>query len=331
MSQLTPETPDLSISIINTNNRAIALQCLESVFANQEGLKLEVIVVNNACTDGSTAAIQARFPQARIIENERMLGFSSNNNLALTGSVDGSVFFTANPQPHGGRGDGVAQGRYWMLLNDDTIVQPGAFQAMVAFMDQHPQAGVVGAALLNKDGSPQLCYDYIPHPLYEGLRPLSEYLRPPPKSHGQPLETGYVGGACLMVRASAIQRNYCSAAIGVLDRRFDPLYSEEVDWCYRFIQAGWKIYHLPQARVIHLGEVAKRRTSLQRYERIYAKKAIFFRKHSGVSGARIYKVVLWVSNLIKAILWLALWALRRPGARQEFEIHWNIVRWAFKF
>lgn len=295
--------PDISIAMINTNNREIALQCLESVFATCGDLSLQVILVNNACRDGSTQAVSERFPQVEIIEHEQMLGFSTNNNLALERAV----------------------GRYWMLLNDDTIVQPGAFQEMVQYMDQNPQAGVVGAALLNRDGTAQYCYDFVPHPLYEGLRPFSEYLQPHPASQGEPLETGFVCGACLMVRAELAK------TIGLLDPRFDPLYSEEVDWCYRFFQAGWKVYHLPQAKVIHLGEVSKRRSSKERYERIYAKKAIFFRKHHGKAATRVYKATLVMTNLVKAMLWSAAWGIRRPGARNEAELHWYIVRKAVNF
>jgi GT2 family glycosyltransferase len=289
--------------MINTNNREVALACLESVYATAGDLSLQVVVVNNACTDGSAVEIQARFPRVEIIENERMLGFSTNNNLALA----------------------RATGRYWMLLNDDTIVQPGAFQALVDFMDWNPQAGVVGAALLNRDGSPQFCYDFLPNPLYDGLRPLSEYILPPPSSDSEPLEAGYVGGACLMVRANAAQQ------VGLLDTRFDPLYSEEVDWCYRFKQAGWKVYHLPQAKVIHLGEVSARKTSLTRYERTYAKKTIFFRKHYGEFGAWVYKIILWVANLGKSFYWGIVGCFGQKGARQEFSIHWNIVKRALKF
>lgn len=295
--------PDITISIINTNNREVALACLESVYATAGDLDLQVVVVNNACIDGSAAEIRARFPQVELIENERMLGFSTNNNLAL----------------------GRARGRYWMLLNDDTIVQPGAFQALVRFMDENQQAGVVGAALLNRDGSPQFCYDYSPNPIYDGLRPLSEFIWPPPLSRGQPLIVGYVGGACLMVRAGAAQ------AVGLLDTQFDPLYSEEVDWCYRFRQAGWKVYHLPQAKVIHLGEVSARKTSFARYERIYAKKTVFFRKHYGEPGAWVYKITLWVANLVKSLFWGLVGCFGQKKARQEFSIHWNIVKRAFSF
>jgi GT2 family glycosyltransferase len=294
---------DLTISMINTNNRQVALACLESVYATAGDLSLQVIVVDNACTDGSAAEIQARFPQVEIIENENMLGFSTNNNLALARAV----------------------GRYWMLLNDDTLVQPGAFQAMLAFMDENPQVGVVGAALLNRDGTEQYCYDFRPQPLYEGLRPFSEIIQPPPKSNGNPLETGFVSGACLMVRASAAQ------IVGLLDTRFDPLYSEEVDWCFRFYQAGWKVVHLPQAQVIHLGEVASRKTSLERYERIFKKKAVFFRKHFGNAAVWVYKLSLWIANFIKSCFWVLLWVFRKPGADQEAKIHWNIVRKALSF
>lgn len=289
---------DISVSIINTNNREVALACLESVFAQAGELALQVIVVNNACRDGSGEAIGARFSQVELIEQAEMRGFSTNNNLAL----------------------GRANGRYWMLLNDDTLVQPGAFQALAAFLDGHPEAGVAGARLLNRDGSEQSCYGFSPNPLYEGLQPFSEYLVCKPKSKGQPLETGWVHGACLMVRAEAARQ------VGLLDTRFDPLYSEEIDWCYRFRKAGWGVFHVPTARVIHLGEVAARSMSVERYERIFAKKAVFFRKHFGEGTTRVYKACLYLANLIKAGLWLAAWGLGNPEARQEFRVHWNIVR-----
>ncbi len=289
---------DISVSIINTNNREVALACLESVYAQAGELALQVIVVNNACRDGSREAIGARFPQVELIEQAEMRGFSTNNNLALA----------------------QARGRYWMLLNDDTLVQPGAFQAMAVFMDEHLQAGVAGARLLNRDGSDQPCYGFSPNPLYEGLQPFSEYLVRKPKSKGQPLETGWVHGACLMARASA------AGQVGLLDTRFDPLYSEEIDWCYRFRKAGWQIFHLPSARVIHLGEVAARSVSVERYERIFAKKAVFFRKHFGEGTTRVYKASLYFANLLKAGLWLLAWVLGKPEARQEFRVHWNIVR-----
>jgi GT2 family glycosyltransferase len=295
--------PDISISIVNTNNREIVLQCLASIAQTAGDLDLEVIVVDNACTDASAEAIAMQHPQVRQIEHSQMLGFSTNNNLAFA----------------------QACGRYLMLLNDDTIVQPGAFQAMLAFMDSHPEAGVVGALLLSSDGTFQKCYDHNPHPLYDGLQPISEYLRPLPPSNGLPLQVATVHGACMMVRASAAE------TIGYLDTRFDPLYSEETDWCFRFRKAGWKVYHLPAAQVIHLEARTMNRSPVKRYERIFEKKAVFFRKHYGPGTVALYKVCLFGVNLAKALVWSLLWAVKKEGARAESHIHWNMVRRALFF
>lgn len=288
---------DLSISIINTNNRNMVLECLDSIFKTTEGINLEIIVVNNACMDGSTQAIHKRFPQVNILVNESMLGFSTNNNLAFS----------------------QASGSYLMLLNDDTLVKPNAFKLMVEFMDNNPEAAVVGAKLFNPDGSTQLSYDFSPNPIYDGLRPLSEFLLPVPKSNDKPLEVDNVSGACMMVRASAVND------IGLLDTSFDPIYSEEVDWCFRFKKAGWKIFHLPSAKVIHRGGATMERNSLGRYERIYEKKGLFFKKHYGKGALTTYKAILMFSNLGKTLSWLILWSLNTDGAREEVKTHWNLV------
>lgn len=290
--------PDISISIINTNNRQMVLDCLGSVFQTKGQLNLEIFVVCNACRDGSQEAIRKNFPDVKIIEHDEMLGFSTNNNLAFNQST----------------------GRYLMLLNDDTIVLPGAFQEMVAFADDHPEAGVVGACLVGPDQAPQKSYDFSPNPFYDGLQPISELLIPLPGAHGKPLEVENVGGACMLVRASAAKK------IGYLDTRFDPLYSEEVDWCFRFRKAGWKIFHLPQARVIHLGGATMSRIPVKRYERIFEKKALFFRKHYGKGVVAVYKVCLLLMNIIKSFAWTVMWALGRKSAGDEMKIHWHMVR-----
>lgn len=292
------ERPDITVSIVNTNNRELVLQCLTSLYTTAGVLNLEVFVVNNACIDGSTDAILRKFPQVKIIEHSEMLGFSTNNNLVFS----------------------QAKGRYLMLLNDDTIICPGAFQTMVTYMDLHPDTGVVGANLLNVDGTMQACYSHSPHPLYEGLQPLSEILYPLPMSKGMPLEVANVCGACMLVRASVVSE------IGYLDPLFDPLYSEEIDWCFRFKKSGWKVYHLPEAQVIHLEGTTMNRSPIGRYERIFEKKAIFYRKHYGWGTLAVYKTTLLLSNLIKSIAWGILWGMGKKDAGLEVKTHWNMAR-----
>jgi N-acetylglucosaminyl-diphospho-decaprenol L-rhamnosyltransferase len=295
--------PDISVSIVNINRRELLLQCLESLYQTAADLNLEVFVVNNACTDGSAEAVRQRFPQVDVIEREAIQGFSSNNNLALRRS----------------------RGRYLLLLNNDTILHPGALQELTVFLNGHPEAAVVAAQLLDADGALQYSYDYAPSPLYEGLRPVSEHLRPRPKSNGQPLEVEFVSAACMLVRAAAAQQ------VGYFDVAFDPWYSEDADWCYRFRQAGWKIFILPAARVTHLGEVNERRFSAERYEIIYKQKARFFRKHSGRLAVWAYKIVLFVNNIFKLLYWSLAWLTGRRNAAIKVKIHAMMVRRSLSF
>lgn len=290
--------PDITISIINTNNRQMTLDCLRSVFANTHQATFEVYVVDNACTDGSAEAIQAEFPQVHLIRNERKLGFSTNNNLVFS----------------------RATGRYLMLLNDDTVVQDGAFDQMVAFMDAHPEAGACGANLLNPDGTRQQACDYPPHPLYDALRPISTWLRPMRCDSHQPSKVGSVCGACMLVRCEVANQ------VGLLDTDFDPLYSEEVEWCHRIRQAGWKIYHLPQAKVIHYGSQTMNRVPLHKLERLYEKKALFFRKHYGHGSAWVFKAALCVSSVAKVLGWIVAYPFLNQTATSKVAAHWHIAR-----
>jgi len=290
--------PDLSISIINTNNCEITLNCLRSLFANTTHVSLEVFVVDNASTDGSAEAIRAEFPHVKIIRNEVRLGFSTNNNLAL----------------------GQARGRHLMLLNDDTIVLPGALEHMVAYLDAHPEVGAVGGYLLNPDMTFQGGYDYDLHPVHEALRPLSDWIgRRSIREQTVPIEVDWVCGACMVVRREVVDQ------VGLLDTAFDPLYTEETDWCYRIRRAGWRIVLLPQARVIHLGGQTMNRTPLHKVEILRRHQALYFRKHQGQVSLWIFKVLLFVSSLAKLVVWLVRCPLGGNAARARVQVHWHTV------
>jgi GT2 family glycosyltransferase len=126
-----------------------------------------------------------------------------------------------------------------------------------------------------------------------------------------------------MVRASY------AAQIGFLDTRFDPLYSKEVDWCFRFRKAGWKVIHLPQAHVIHLGGVTMKRASMRRLERIYEKKALFFRKHFSPATLWVYKISLFFTSLAKTLLWSLNYLVNyknRAEIKEQLRTFWNLTR-----
>ena len=195
-----------------------------------------------------------------------------------------------------------AQGRYVLLLNPDTEVHPGALEALVAFMDAHPQAGACGARLLNADGSLQpACHPMLTPGrefwrllFLERLRPRATY----PMHRWDtvtPRRVEVIKGACLLLRRAALDQ------VGVLDDSYF-MYTEEVDLCYRLAQAGWELWYVPAAVVTHYGEASSRQVREEMYVQLYRSKIQFYRKFGGAPRARLAKTLL---ALAYAPRWLA--------------------------
>jgi GT2 family glycosyltransferase len=257
---------DLSIIIVNWNTCDLLADCLKSIYTTTQDLSFETIVIDNGSSDGSVARVQAEFPQVRLVVNGQNVGFAPANNQGIA------------------RG----QGRYLLLLNSDTQVQPGALAALVRFADAQPQAGVVGCRLLNADGSLQPSWANFPTVWTEVTGQLVRGGRVV-ANQAEAVEVDWVGGACFLVRAKAV------AAVGLLDERYF-MYAEEVDWCYRMQQYGWKIYYLVNAQVIHLGGGSASRASFGQLRRLYESKLRFFAKHYGHRQAEWLRYGLIVAN-----------------------------------
>jgi GT2 family glycosyltransferase len=248
----------LSIVIVNWNTEEYLLHCLRSIFEMGQGTAWEIIIVDNGSQDGGRIEVKRAFPSVHIIENEKNLGFAKAVNQGLQ----------------------KASGRYALLLNPDTQVKDGAIERLVSFMDAHSDVGVVGAQLLNADGSKQNSIANFPSLATELLnKSLLRWLSPkrfPGKeeSYAGPIEVDSVIGACMVVRRKAMEQ------VGLLDEDYF-LFLEETDWCYRMKRAGWKIYHVPQAEVYHFqgksAETAKKRAKVEFYRSRYH----FFRKNRG--------------------------------------------------
>ncbi len=270
--------PDLSISIINWNTHELLAGCLQTIEQNKDGLKVEVIVVDNASKDGSQEMVQKRFPHVILLENEENLGFARANNQAIEAS----------------------HGRYIMLLNSDTLLQPGSPQAMVSFMDSHPDVGIVGAELLHRDGSLQRSWAKFPSIFSEVLganfRSRKRYTT---KKAPLAYEVDWVGGACLLIRRTTMEQ------VGPLDERFF-MYSEELDWCYRTRQLGWLVCYLPGATVVHLGGQSSRLASRRMKAELYKSKLLFFCKHYGRQRALLLTVFLQLMFYARGVLSMAL-------------------------
>ncbi len=253
-------TVDLSVIIVNWNTRDLLAQCLRSVYDTAEGIRLEVLVVDNASTDRSADMVREHFPQVRLLRNDENVGFARANNQAAVES----------------------EGRYLLFLNSDAILQLGAIGSLLGLAEAQPRAGIVGAQLQNPDGSFQASHSPFPNLWHEfsilsGLgRLLYGYWHP---SHGPEDEKGpqivdYVEGACLLVRREA----YLST--GGMDEGYF-MYAEDVDLCYAMRKQGWQVWYQPAAKVTHVGSGSSRNRRIYREADLYCSRVRFFRKNYG--------------------------------------------------
>lgn len=296
----------LSIVIVSWNTRALLEQCLASIYTHPPSVAFETIVVDNASRDGSADAARQGFPQARLIENAVNVGFAPANNQAIE----------------------LCQGELVLLLNPDTRVLPGALDAMIRFMDEHPQAGAAGARVLNPDGTLQTsCY---PAPtLSRELWRLFHLDRL--RAYGVYDMAGWdvrrsrqvdaVLGACLIARRRTLDQ------VGALD----PDYfftGEEIDLCHRIRSAGWSIHWIPQAGIIHYGGQSARQVAAQSFLHLYQGKVLYFRKRHGWLTAQLYKLVVAAATLSRLLLSPLAWLEPAERRRQHLSLaghYWRLL------
>jgi GT2 family glycosyltransferase len=302
---------DLSIIIVNWNTKNLLIQCLESIFRTAGEVDLEVFVVDNGSTDGSGRAVKERFPDVKVIENQRNVGFARANNQALR----------------------ISKGKYLLLLNPDAQVKGKVIEELISFMEAHSKVGISGVQLLNPNGSKQNSIANFPSLTTEFLnKSLLRRLFPkkfPGKERedSEPIEVDSVIGACLMVRRDALEQ------VGLLDEDYF-LFLEETDWCYRMRRAGWKVYHVPQAEVYHFqgksAEQEKKRAKVQYYRSRYH----FFKKNRGTWQW----FVLLIGLLIKLMLELVLTGIGNlftlfaiQDWKERFSVYVHLLWWHLKF
>ena len=265
---------DLAIVIVSWNVRELLEACLASVYERlkRSSLRGNVWVVDNASMDGSAEMVGEHFPLARLIANEINVGFAAANNQALR------VMGFSSTEHH-------ELPRYVLLLNPDTEVLDDALTTMVRFLDENPRAGVAGAKLLYPDGRlqhsafafPSLAQAFLDFfPLHYRLLNSRLNGRYPRKLYeqGDPFPIGHPLGAALMARGKAIQE------VGLLDERFF-IYCEEIDWCLRIKKAGWGIYCVLRAEVVHHEAKSTRQVRGEMFVALWRSRYLLFEKHYG--------------------------------------------------
>jgi len=299
-------TVDLSVSIINTDNHDLLRECLKSIFEGTREVSLEVLVIENASMDGSGEMVEREFPQVRLIRNKSRLRFCANHNQVLR----------------------IAEGRIILILNEDTIIPPGSFDKVVAYMEAHPDAGAVGVTIRNPDGSLQYSYARFPSLFSTTLLALSlnrffqdgHYPFHRLTSDLSPREVDWTNGACLAVRREILN------AVGLLDEDL-LIYGEETDWCYRIRKAGWKVHYLPDVSIYHYQGKSTSQDRPRRRFRINRSALYFFRKHYTWPRVLALRAMLFATSLARLLLWapLALWRRHRRRARLEAIYNWRTM------
>ena len=281
----------VSVIIVSWNVRDLLDKCLASLCKAAAGLaqserenpQIEIIVVDSASEDGSVDMVRRKYPQAAVLPQKENIGFTRGSNIGLA----------------------HAQAPYFLLLNPDTELGDDALLQMLAYMDQHPDAGILGPHTLNTDGSHQSTRRRFPT-LMTGLFEsswLSAYAPASVEARYRMLDTAddaileadWVQGSAMMARRGLYE------AIGGLDEGF-VMYYEELDWCKRAKAAGWKVVYHGQAWITHHGGKSSQQAVAFQQIQFHTSKLRYFRKHHGYSHYLILRAVIWLQFLWQLLL-----------------------------
>jgi GT2 family glycosyltransferase len=253
---------DLSIIIVNYNVKEFLLNLLDSIRIASINISVETIVVDNASDDGSVDLLQQKFPNVKLIANETNVGFGAANNQAMQ----------------------IASGKYFLLINPDTIVREDTFIKMIDFFEHTPQAAIAGCKVLNPDGTLQLaCRRSFPGPwtsftkvtglssLFPKNRILARY-NLTYLNENQTYEVDAISGAFLMLRKDVYEK------IGGFDEQFF-MYGEDLDLCYRAQKSNFKVFYVHSTEIIHYKGESTKRSSLDETKIFYEAMHLFVRKH----------------------------------------------------
>jgi GT2 family glycosyltransferase len=262
----------LSYCVVNNDGREYLMACLAAIDRfHPAGLSREVLVLDNASTDGSVEAVRERFPEAGIIALEAKRGKAANDSLLLE----------------------RARGRYCLLLNEDSELRAGAVEALVAALEEDPEAGAAGAQLFDGDGNPYACAWKFPGVESAFVGALFLHSRLTVQSQGEETRpVDWAQSSALMVRRRAAEQ------IGGLDPQFF-VYYDECDFCKRLSDAGWSTLYVPSAEAVHHNQLSTDLSSgLPRIVEFHRNRDLYMRKHHSPAAALTVRVLTaWAYGL----------------------------------
>lgn len=310
--------PVLSIIIVNTNSLDYLKKCLPTIYSGSIIDSFELIVVDNASNDGTDEFLKENYPDIKFFKSDVNLGFTRANNLGYRHS----------------------KGRYLLFLNGDTEIYGSALQVMINTFRRHGNAGIVGAQLLNSDGSLQIsCVQAFPTIMGEALD--FDFLRgifPRSRLWGtqalygaenDPVRVDVVSGACLMIRRDVFER------VGQFDTSLF-IFAEDVTLCYQARQAGWDVLYQKDALVLHHGGGSTSKKGQSAFSDVLKRESlmVFMKKHYSPLYATCFRSAVLGGSLIRLMALGVLLSLA-PESRwwsSESRLKWKtILRWSLGF
>jgi GT2 family glycosyltransferase len=274
---------DLSVIIVNYNVVYFLEQCLNSVIAASKNLNVEIFVVDNSSVDGSIELVKGKFPDVKLIANNQNSGFSKANNQAIQ----------------------LAEGKYVLLLNPDTVVEEDTFEKTLNFMNNHPEAGGLGVRMIDGKGK------FLPESKRGFPSPWVAFCKifglskafPKSKTFGQ-YHLGYLSefeineidvlsGAFMLMRKETLDK------IGLLDETFF-MYGEDIDLSYRIKLGGYKNYYFPETKIIHYKGESTKKSSVNYVLVFYKAMVIFAKKHLSANNAKLFSLAINLAIYFRA-------------------------------
>jgi hypothetical protein len=304
----------LAVIIVSWNVRELLRNCLNSLQRNPATThEQHIIVVDNASPDGTVEMLRRDFPDVHVIANTTNRGFTGGNNDGLATAEQ--LLDDRRKTTGDNESSSVVHhlSSYCLLLNPDAEVTGGALDAMLEYADAHPDVGVVGPQLRYPDGRVQSSRRRFPTlttalfestwlQAYAPRRVLDRYYARE-CGDGEVCEVDWVVGAAMLVRWGACRQ------VGGMDERNFFMYSEELDWCKRIKDAGWKVMFVPRAVIIHHEGKSSEQVSAKRMIYFNTSKVRYFAKHHGATQATALRLALlsmfawqWLFETAKRLL-----------------------------
>jgi len=312
---------DVSIIIVSWNVQDFLVACLESIIKSPVAINepdgdkavVEIIVVDSASSDGTVDLLKNKYPQVTLLAQSENVGFTRGNNIGFE----------------------VAQGRYLFLLNPDTEIIGDAIPQMVDYMDNHNDIGIIGPHTLNSDGTTQSSRRHFPTKTLAFFE--STWLQPfapeammthfyiSDKPDDAILDVDWMQGSALMTRREIYE------AVGGLDTDY-VMFSEEMDWCKRIRDAGWRGIYLGTAQIIHHGGKSTEQIGAQKHIWFQESKLRYFKKHHGAGFATILRLFLIINYLWQILIEGTKGAIghKRELRKERVETYWQVLRSGLK-